>query len=386
MAAEKTAAATDWREEFIDLENRVYLDCANHGPFPRATVRAVEQALELKKYPERINNELYFELPAQTRGALAALIGAKPAEIALTTGATDGVNAVVRGLNWRAGDEIVLPANEFPANYYPWKSLERRGVRVRLVAPSDGRFVTADDLLGAVGEKTHLVAASLVGYSDSNLLDAARLGAACHARGVQVFLDASQGVGALDLRVSHLQCDYLTCAGYKWLLSPYGTGFFYIREDLIEQLDVGGVNWLSVEGAVNFNQLPREGWRLEPGARRWDAAEVSSFFNLSAMKTSVEFLLRVGVAEIERHARGLSQQIVDRLPRDRCVLRSPAEPARRGTYVVVAARTPQKTAELWQTLRQQNIFVSLRQDALRIAPNIFNRDWEIEKLLEVLTG
>jgi len=68
------------------------------------------------------------------------------------------------------------------------------------------------------------------------------------------------------------------------------------------------------------------------------------------------------------------------------VLRSPAEPARRGTYVVVAARTPQKTAELWQTLRQQNIFVSLRQDALRIAPNIFNRDGEIEKLLEVLTG
>jgi len=386
MAAEKTAAATDWREEFIDLENRVYLDCANHGPFPRATVRAVEQALELKKYPERINNELYFELPAQTRAALAALIGAKPAEIALTTGASDGVNAVVRGLNWRAGDEIVLPANEFPANYYPWKSLERRGVRLRLVAPSDGRFVTADDLLGAVGEKTRLVAASLVGYSDSNLLDAGRLEAACHARGVQVFLDASQGVGALDLRVSHLQCDYLTCAGYKWLLSPYGTGFFYIREELIEQLDVGGVNWLSVEGAVNFNQLPREGWRLEPGARRWDAAEVSSFLNLSAMKTSVEFLLRVGVAEIERHARGLSQQIVDRLPRDRCVLRSPAEPARRGTYVVVAARTPQKTAELWQTLRQQNIFVSLRQDALRIAPNIFNRDWEIEKLLEVLTG
>jgi len=390
MAAEKTATAApklqDWREEFVDLENRVYLDCANHGPFPRATVRAVEQALELKKYPERITNELYFEVPAQTRAALAALISAKPNEIALTTGATDGVNAVVRGLNWQAGDEIVLPANEFPANYYPWKSLERRGVRVRGVAPGDGRFVTADDLLGAVGDKTRLVAASFVGYADSNRIDVARLGAACRARGVFLFIDASQAVGALNLRVGDLQCDFLTCCGCKWLLSPYGTGFFYIREELTEQLDVAGVNWLSVEGAVNFNQLPREGWRLEAGARRWDAAEVSSFFNLSAMRTSVEFLLRVGVAEIERHARGLSQQIVDRLPRDRCVLRSPAEPERRGTFVVVAARTPQKTAELWQALRKRNIFVSLRQDALRIAPNIYNREWEIERLLEVLTG
>ena len=386
MAAEKATAAVDWREDFFDLESRVYLDCANHGPFPRATVRAVEQALELKKYPERINNEMYFELPAQTRAALATIVGAKPTEIALTTGATDGTNAVVRGLAWQPGDEIVLPANEFPANYYPWKYLERRGVVVRLVQPADGRFISADDLLAAVTEKTRLVAASLVGYSDSNLLDAARLGAACQARGVQVFLDASQAVGVLNLRVSDLQCDYLTCAGYKWLLSPYGTGFFYIREELIETLDIGGVNWLSVEGAVNFNQLPREGWRLEPGARRWDAAEVSSFFNLSAMKTSVEFLLRVGVAEIERHARALSQQIVDRLPRDRCVLRSPADPARRGSYVVVAARTTKATADLWQTLRKRNIFVSLRQDALRIAPNFFNRDWEIEKLLEVLTG
>jgi selenocysteine lyase/cysteine desulfurase len=388
MAAAKAAEVEklqDWREEFIDLDNRIYLDCANHGPFPRATVRAVEQALELKKYPERITHEFYFELPAQVRASLAKLISAKPTEIALTTGATDGANIVARGLAWRPGDEIVLPTNEFPANYYPWKSLERRGVRVREVAPADGRFVAADDLLAAVGERTRLVAASFVGYADGNRIDIARLSAGCRARGVLVFVDASQGVGALDLRAQELGCDFLTCCGYKWLLSPYGTGFFYLREELIERLDIAGVNWLSVEGAVNFNQLPREGWRLEPGARRWDAAEVASFLNLSAMKASLEFLHRVGVGEIERHAGGLSQQIVDRLPRDRCVLRSPAEATHRGTFVVVAARTPKSTAELWQALRQRNIFVSLRQDALRIAPNIFNREWEIERLLEVLT-
>jgi len=386
MAAEKAVAAVDWREEFWDLENRVYLDCANHGPFPRATIRAVEQALELKKYPERITNELYFELPAEARAAVAQLIGARPTEIALTTGATDGVNAVVRGLAWQPGDEIVLPAGEFPANYYPWKSLERRGLRVREVAPADGRFLTADDLLAALSPRTRLVAASFVGYADANRIDIARLGAACRARGVYLFVDASQAAGALDFHVHDLRCDFLTSCGYKWLLSPYGTGFFYVREELVEELDVAGINWLSVEGAVNFNQLPREGWRLESGARRWDAAEVSSFLNLSAMKASVEFLLRVGVAGIERHARALSQQIVDRLPRDRCVLRSPTEPGRRGTFVVVSARTAERTAELWQTLRQRNIFVSLRQNALRIAPNIYNREWEIERLLEVLTG
>jgi selenocysteine lyase/cysteine desulfurase len=385
MAGEnQTATAVDWREEFWDFEDRIYLDCANHGPFPRATIRAVEEALALKKCPERITNEFYVELPEQTRTALAQLIGARPAEIALTTGASDGVNAVARGLAWQPGDEVLLPPGEFPANYYPWKNLEKRGVRVREAVPRQGGWVTADDLLDQISDRTRLVAASYVGYSDSNRLDLARVGAACHERGVYLLVDASQAVGALAFTVTDLQCDFLVCCGYKWLLSPYGTGFFYLRQELIDKLEVGDIRWLNVEGAENFNRLPRENWRLAAGARRWDATEVSSFLNLSALKASVEFLLRVGVAEIERHACGLSDYLVEKLPRDGCVLRSPPEAERRGTFVCVAARTPEKTAQLWQALRQRKIFVSLRQDALRIGPQIYNREWEIDRLLEVL--
>ncbi len=382
---EQIQAAVDWREEFWDLENRIYLDCAAQGPFPRVTIRAVQQALEFKKYPERLNNEIYFELPNQTRAALAQLIGAKPSEIALTCGASDGVNAVARGLSWKAGDEIMLPAGEFPANYYPWKHLERRGVRVRDIPPSDGRFVTADDLLGALNEKTRLVAASYVSYSSGSRIDIARLATGCHERGALLFVDASQAAGGVAFNVKELSCDFLTSAGYKWLFSPYGTGFFYIREELIERLEVGDIGWMSVEGAVNFNQLPREGWRLAPGAMRWDSPETANFLNISAMKASVEFLLRVGVENIERHAQGLCRQLVERLPRDRCVLSSPREAERRGTFACVAARSAQKTRELWESLRKNNIYVSLRQDALRVSPNIYNREWEIDRLLEALT-
>ncbi len=385
MSIAETQRAVDWREEFWDLENRVYLDCAAQGPFPRVTIRAVQQALELKKYPERISHELYFELPNQTRTALAQLIGAKPSEIALTCGASDGVNAVARGLAWKPGDEVVLPAGEFPANYFPWKHLERRGVQVREVAPSDGRFVTADDLLGALNEKTRLVAVSQVSYSSGSRVDIARLAAGCRERGALLFVDASQAVGGVAFNVKDLGCDFLTSAGYKWLFSPFGTGFFYVREELIERLEVGDIRWMSVEGAANFNQLPRQGWRLAPGARRWDSPETANFLNVSAMRASVEFLLCVGVENIERHAKGLCQQLVERLPHDRCVLRSPREAERRGTFVCVATRTTEKTRELWESLRKKNIFVSLRQDALRVAPNVYNREWEIDRLLEALT-
>ncbi len=380
----KTEKAVDWREEFWGMDERVFLDCANQGPFPRATIRAVEQALELKKYPERLTAEHYFELPQQARAGLAKLIGAEPGEIALTNGASDGINAVANGLEWKAGDEIVLPAREFPANYFAWKHLEERGVQVREVEPADGRFVAADDLLAALTEKTRLVAASYVGYADSNRIDLARVGQACRARSIPLVVDASQAVGALAFTVEELRCDFLVAAGYKWLFSPYGTGFFYARQEWQQRLKVRDIRWLAVEGAENFNQLPRQNWRLVPDARRWDSVEVSNWLNLSAFKTSVEFLLRVGVSEIERHVRRLCDHLVDRLPRDRCVLRSPAEPARRGPYVCVAARSAEKTRALWDTLRQRNIFVSLRADALRVAPNIYNREWEIDRLLAVL--
>jgi selenocysteine lyase/cysteine desulfurase len=228
------------------------------------------------------------------------------------------------------------------------------------------------------------VAASYVGYANSNRLDLARLGAACRARGIPLLVDASQAAGAVAFTVGELQCDFLVAAGYKWLLSPYGTGFFFIREKLIEQLEVREIRWLNVEGAENFNQLPREGWRLAPGARRWDVTEVSDFLNLSAMKASIEFLLQVGVEEIERHAQALCNYLVEKLPRDRCVLQSPADPGRRGPFVSLSARTAEKTRQLWEKLRQQNIFVSLRQDALRIGPHIYNREWEMDRLLAVL--
>lgn len=383
--ATTTQAAVDWREEFWDGENRIYLDCANHGPFPKVTLRAIEQAVELKKYPERLTPEYYFELPDQTRAALAQLIGARPSEIALTTGASDGVNAVAQGLDFVPGDEILLPLREFPANYFPWKYLERRGIRVREVTPSSGAFVAADDLLGAIGERTRLVAASYVTYDTASRFDAARLCRECRRRGVYTFLDASQAIGSLAFIVKEIGCDFLTACGYKWLLAPYGTGFFYLRAELVEKLAVQAIRWMAIPGAVNFNRLPGGSeWELVPDARRWDAAEVSNFINLSALKASVEFLLRVGVENIERHAVSLGERLIRQLPHDRCVLKSPREPARRGAFVVVAGRTPERTRTLWETLRRQNIFVSLRQDALRIAPNIYNREWEIDRLLAVL--
>ena len=373
----------DYRAAFYDFEDWIYLDAANHGPMPRASVKAAQEALELKKFPHRLTNDFYFDLPDQVRNLLAQLIAAQPDEIALTNGASDGTKAVSVSLGLQPGDEIVIVEGEFPSNYYTWRNWESRGVTVHRASPR-GRFLAAEDILAELSARTRLVTLSWVHFSNGNRVDIARIGQECHRVGAALLVDGSQAVGAIPFRVAELECDFLTCCGYKWLLSPYGTGFFWVRRDWIERLPVREVYWQAIEGARNFNTLPGEDWKLAPGARRWDSAETANFFNLSAMKASLEFLLRVGVETIYRHSRALLDYLLGHLPRDRCVMASPKEPDRRGTFLSVCARSPEKTQALWQKLQQQKIYVSLRENGLRIGPHLYNVERDIDRLLTVL--
>jgi selenocysteine lyase/cysteine desulfurase len=161
-----TQGVTDWKKEWFEIEDATYLNTAAHTVIPRVSIRAVERSLEAKKFPHRVDDSLWFESPVRIRGSLARMIGAKPEEIAVTTGASTGAAAVAHGLEWRPGDEIITAQGEFPLHYSTWKPMEEReGVRLRTIAPHD-RFITADDLIDALTSRTRIVSVSLVRYDD----------------------------------------------------------------------------------------------------------------------------------------------------------------------------------------------------------------------------
>ncbi len=374
----------DWRKEWFEFEDVTFLDAAGQSPLPRAAVRAVQAALEWQKYPHQLPDSAYFELPNRVRGLIARLIAGQPEEVALTTGATGGLAAVATGLDWKAEDEVLLGRGEFPAHGSTWLPLAAAcRLRAKVVSPRN-RFLTTDDFLAHLGPRTRLVSVSLVRFDDATRLDAARLAEACHAVGAYLLLDVSQCVGAMPLDVRALGADFLVAAGYKWLLSPYGTGFFWARAELIEQLRVGPFYWMALEGADKFHTLQMEHWKLAPGARRWDSPETANFFNLAAMEASLEFLLRVGAETIWEHNRRLVDEMIRRLPLDRCLLASPADASARGPFACVAARSPEKTAALYEKLHAAKVIVSLREGALRIAPHLYNTERDMDRLLAVL--
>ncbi len=388
MATPTAATPTNWRDEWFAIEDATYLNVSGQSPMPRVSIRAAQAALEVKKYPHQRTDAVFFEIPTRIRASLAKLITAKPEEIALTSGATTGAYAVAYGLTWKPGDEIITTTGEFPLQYTVWKPMEEReGVKVKVVAPSD-RFISADDLIAAMTPRTKLVSVSLVRFNDGSLLDARKVADACHKHGAVLLLDVSQCCGALPMDVEALGADFMICAGYKWLLSPFGTGFFWIKQEHLASMRPGPFYWMAVTGSHDFAALNFESPKPEPTARRWDSAEWASEFNLNlaTMDASTDFVVRMGPGRVFEHNRKLIDFMYERLPKDRCVPASPTDSARRGPYGCFAARSREKTTEIYERLRNENVIVSLREGNIRVAPHLFNSERDIDRLISVVTA
>jgi len=388
MATPGTSLRTDWRQEWFEFEDATYLNLAGQSPMPKVTLRALQAAQEWKKFPHHKPDSTFFEVPNRIRASIAKLIGGKPEEIAITTGASTGMAAIAYGLSWKPGDEVITAKGEFPLEYTTWKPMEERaGVKLKIVAPRE-RFITADDLIAAMTPRTRLVSVSLVRFDDGSLLDAARVAEACHAQGALLLLDASQACGSIPMDVEKLGADFAVSAGYKGLLGPFGTGFLWAKSEHIANMRPGPFYWMAVEGSDNFASLNFDNPKPAPAAKRWDTAEPASYFNfnLVAMDVSTDFVVRVGPGTVAEHNRGLIELMFERLPKDRCIPASPLDAARRGAYGCFAARTPEKTAELYQKLRKENIIVSLREGNIRVSPHLYNTERDIDRLISVITA
>lgn len=388
MATAAFPTRTDWREEWFEFEDAIYLNLAGQSPMPKVALRAVQAALVDKRHPHHRPDSAFYEIPNRIRSSIAQLIGAKPEEVAVTTGASAGVAEVAYALAWKPGDEVITAAREFPLQYTLWKPMEaREGIKLKVVPPS-GRFIAAEDLIAALTPRTRVVSVSMVRFDDGSLLDAKKLASACHAQGALLVLDVSQCVGALPLNVRDLDADFVVSAGYKWLLGPFGTGFFWVKSELLSTVRPAPFYWMAVEGSDNFSKLDFANPQPARSAKRWDASEWASHFNfnLVGLDASLEFVLRAGPETVAEHNRRLIEMMFERLPKDRCVPASPLDPAHRGPYGCFAARSAEKTVELYQKLRIANVVVSLREGNIRVSPHLYNTERDIDKLISVITA
>ncbi|HEU4990090.1 MAG TPA: aminotransferase class V-fold PLP-dependent enzyme [Gemmatimonadaceae bacterium] len=369
---------------WMDSATAVFLNSASTGPLPRRAVEALSAYNELRHMPHRLTDELQFGTLTRGRELVAQLIGASPAEIALSVNTSYGINVAALALPLGPGDVVVVPDGEFPANMYPWLDLApRRGASVRVIPKRRGLPDEAGVLAALDDPAVKIVSVSWVGFATGYRMDLAALGRRCRERGVHLVVDAIQGLGPLTLDVKDAQPAVLACGAQKWLLSPWGAGFTYVRRDLIPALDPPFVSWMAVKGSDDFRKLLDYDLTWRDDARRFEFITVP-FQDFAGMNASLELLQELGPAAVEAHVAALAGDLVAwAQERDDMRLVTPADRARRAGIVCVAPPDPEATS---QRLKAAGIAHSQREGAMRFAIHAFTTRDDLARVKDVMSA
>ena len=360
-----------------------YLNHAGTGPLPARTVRALHEWDCVRAEPWRNTAREQFGEVARSRELVARMIGATPDEIAMTVNTSYGLNVAASSIPLKAGDVILTPDREFPANVYPWMALaQRRGLTYRRVACVNG-LADEDALIHALDEpNVKVLSVSWVSFETGLKLDLARLGAACRARGVYFVVDAIQGIGAASLDVRACPIDFLACGGQKWLLSPWGTGFLYVRRELVTQLVPHTVSWMAVKNAEDFTQLCNYDLDWFDNARRFELITLP-YQEFAGLNASLELFESVGWQTVYELVEQRATQIID-WARHRTDVRlvTPADPARRAGVIAVRPADPVAASA---RLFANGVPHALREGMIRLAPHFYTAPDEIERAFQALS-
>ncbi len=281
------------RNEISACQQLTYLNCASLGPLCRSAQQTMhkwadQQADGGSKYWFEWFDRMYQSMPLA-----AKLINAQPEEIALTRSTSEGIKLVSEGFPWQAGDNVVFPANEFPANVYPWTYLANRGVEARPVPIPDGKL-TAETLEPYIDSRTKIVSVSWVSYSTGWKADLKAIAQMVHSKGALLLVDAIQGLGAFPLDVVETDVDFLSAGAQKWLLSAQGSGLFYCKKSVNSRLKNINFGWASVENCTDFSSVNHPELQT---AQRFMTGTVNTPAWLT-MADSLELILKHGIDSI----------------------------------------------------------------------------------------
>lgn len=389
----------------LDRDHLWVMHCSE-GPVPRAGLRAVRAFMLKELQPWEVRWEEDFQgLPAALRAEVARLVGGRSEDISLTPSTSSGLVAVAQGFPWQAGDEVVAPLGEFPANAWPWLALKSRGVTFREVPLWDGHRAgraawvgrpPADPvdpearLIAALGPATRLLVLSWVRFQDGLRLDLGRLGRACLERGIPLVVDGIQGAGTLPVDLAGVSA--FATSGHKGLLAPQGLGFLWTEERFRQSLAPSG-SWLSVEEATDFSRpstdfnrawLP-DGRALEPGG--------PNLLHTSALLESLRLLNRAGLPQLAAHIARLQARLLDALgaspwQAEAQRLRGLLQADRLGSFLAFhhEGGGPEVLQARLRAGYRRGVYASVREGYLRVAFHGFHTEDDADRVAAWLSG
>ncbi len=356
-----------------------YLNAAFMTPQTIDMIAAGDDGIALRAQPWQVTEGGFFTDVERVRALYAELIDANANDIAMSPAASYGIATAARNIKLEAGQEILVVEDQFPSNIYSWRRMaDEQGLEIiEVKRPKTDTWTNA--ILAEIetrGEKLGLLALPAVHWADGGVIDLVAISKKAKNIGALLVLDLTQSVGAMPFSVKDVDADYVAVAAYKWLFSPYSTGFLYVAPRHQNGVPLEE-NWINRKGSENFAGLVDYVDEYAAGARRFDVGERANFSLMLQAEQSVKQILSWGVENIAETIKEKNKTIRDIF----------ADVGFRGCYA------PEQTAHILgvesdnelspafvATLREEGVRLSVRGKALRIAPHVYNDDKDIENL------
>lgn len=365
-----------YQDEFPVRKSYIYFNHASVAPLPRRSAKAMQNfAQQVMEHAANRYSE-WLRTYQGVRAAAAAMLGCDPGEIALTKNTSEGLAVVANGLDWRPGDIVVGIEDEFPANYFPWLRLQRRGVKTRWLKLHRGRIELEELDRACCGAR--LLAVSFVQYLSGFRIDLDAVGEVCRRRGALLVVDGVQGLGPYPVNVKRSGVHALSASAHKWLLGPEGCGVLFLDRELLPRVEPVEFGWTNVEGSETYSRDER----LRTDASRYECGTLNTIGYIGLEK-SLELFLEIGADRMARCVNRAAQHVYTG--------------AREKGYELLAERIPEcgsgivslrkegvDSQQAVAELKRQAVVTAHRAGWIRVSPHFYAGEEEVAKFLELL--
>jgi cysteine desulfurase/selenocysteine lyase len=365
------------KQEFPVTEELIFFDHARVAPLPERVRKVVTGFVDDATRYGTAHYETWIGEIGMARKSFARLINAGTDEVAFVKNTSEGLAIVANGLDWKSGDNVVIPDIEFPANVYPWWNLKRLGVETRMVRSVEGRILF-DDLVRQVDARTRLVSISSVECNSGFRCDLNRIGAFCKEKDILFCVDAIQSLGILPMDVKRDHIDFLSADGHKWMLSVEGLGGFYISKEALEKVYPVTVGWGNMVNAADFMNYEFD---FKPNAQRFEEGSLNTM-SIHAFGAALDLLLETGIENIENRVMALGDKIIEQLnQRGLKIYSSTHQEERSGN---IAFMMNQDISKLYEWMLKNKVKLTVRDGLVRVSPHFYNSEDEISRFFSLL--
>lgn len=375
----------NYQNDFGPFDGRIWLNTASEGPLPKVAVEALREATEWKIKPFYLTNRRFQETPAQLKSAIGRLLNVSAQDVILGNSATYGIHLLANGIPFQSKDEILLMRNDFPSDILPWLALKEKGVIVRQI-PAKSHVVEPKEVEASLTPATKLVCLPHVHTFSGHIVDIKAIGELCRSKNILFVVNLSQSAGYIPIDLPSLKVDAVTSAAFKWLCGPYGTGFAWIAPGLRERLVYNQAYWVNLMAPKDLETTEELKVPTDRSARRYDVFGTANFFNFRPLTASIEYLLNIGIDQIQQYNDSLIELIIAKVDNCGFDLISPRPKGKRSALLVFSHKNKARNAEIYHKLAEEKIYGALWKGNIRFSPHLFNNREEIERLGTVLNS